>query len=257
MNPVGNVLFGIASAALLASAQAHAGATVVYMKGGVRDDGAPVTLGQRILPGTTVTTGPSALATLRFSDQQKIVLGEDTALKIADFHYVANEPRRDHATFDLVRGAVRFISGVIGARSPGVVALRCPQATFSVHGTDFMVALPNWAYLKVLKGAVGVTNLGGTVVFGENTSAAISSKSTLAQPVFTAALPTAASGAFSSLAVLPTEATVTPAAASGSAGADTAAVRAPMIDVRGAFKLGILAALIGAALSGSSATTHH
>jgi hypothetical protein len=259
MTPVRDSLFGVAAAAFFVSALVRAEAAVVNMKGDVRDHGAPVTLGHRVLPGTTLTTGAGAQVHLRFSDRQQIVLDQNTAFGITDFHYSADEPQGDRATFDLQRGAVRFISGAIGARNPDVVALRTPQATYSVRGTDFMVALVNPAYLKVLKGAVGVTNFAGTVVFGADSAAAVTSASAIAQPVFVARLPATASGAFSALAAVPTETAVMQADVSGAAGAATSAVPAPWIDVRSAIKLGIYAALIGAALSGgsSSATTHH
>ena len=257
MTPVRDTLFGFAAAAFFVSAQVHAEATVVNMKGDVRDHGAPVTLGHRVLPGTILTTGAGAQVHLRFSDRQQIVLDQNTAFRITDFHYSADEPQGDRATFDLQRGAVRFISGAIGARNPDVVALRAPQATYSVRGTDFMVALVNPAYLKVLEGAVGVTNLGGTVVFGADTAAAVTSVSAIAQPVLVAGLPATASGPFSTLAAVPTGTAVMQADVPGVAGAATSAVPAPGIDVRSAIKLGIYAALIGAALSGTSSSTHH
>lgn len=257
MTPIGNTLFGIAAVALFVSAQAHAEATVIFLRGDVRHDGVPVTQGQRVLPGTTLTTGPGAQAYLQFPDRQKIVLDQDTAFRVTDFHYNADEPQSDRATFDLLRGAARFISGAIGARNPSVVAVRTPQATFSVRGTDFMVALPDRAYLEVLKGAVSVTNSGGSVIVGENTTAMVASDSAIARPIFGANLPPAAGGPFSSLSVVPTEVAVTQAAASAAAGAATGTAPAPRIDVREAIHLGIYAALIGAALSGSSGTTHH
>lgn len=256
MTPLGSILVGIASTALLVSAQARADATIVFLQGDVRDDGVPVTQGGRILSGSTLTTGPGAQAYLAFPDRQKVVLHQDTAFRVAEFHYSAHVPKSDRATFDLLYGAVRLISGVIGARNPGVVALRTPQATFSVHGTDFIVAVPNWAYLKVLRGGVSVTNSVGSVIFGENTAAVVTSDAAIARPVFAAALPPAASGPISSLAQAPAEA-VTQANASRAAGAATGAVRGLSIDGGAAIRIGIYAALVSAALRGSGATTHH
>ena len=260
MPPVRNTLFGFAAAAFLVSALAHAEATVVNMKGDVRDNGAPVTLGHRILPGTTLTTGAGAQVHLRFSDRQQIVLDENTAFRITDFHYSADEPQGDRATFDLQRGAVRFISGAIGARNPGVVALRTSQATYSVRGTDFMVALVNPAFVNVVSGAVSTTNAGGTVVFGAGSIGQVASASSLAVPIPASALPAAASGAFSNLAAAQVTAAVTPAAAGGAtAGAATgAAAAAPTAGVGAAVAIGVGAAVIGTAVDdGGAATTHH
>jgi len=221
-------LFVLAAAGLVtATQQVQADAEVVYLNGNVRSDRGPVAQGQRVSPGTTVTTGPGAQADLHFSDRQRVLLGENTTFRIAAFNYVPREPQADRASFELLRGSVRLVSGAVGSRNPGVVALQIPQATLSPRGTDFMVALVDPAYLKVLQGAVAVTNGGGTVVFGENSAARVASGSAVAQPVFVAALPRAASNLFSSLAAAPMRAPAAQAAASSTASAAGSAVSPP------------------------------
>jgi hypothetical protein len=252
-------LFILAAAGLFAATQVHADAEVVYMTGDVRSDRGPVAQGQRISPGTTLTTGPGARAELHFSDRQRVLLGEDTAFRIAAFHYVAREPQADRASFELRRGSVRLVSGAVGSRNPGVVALQIPQASLSLRGTDFMVALVNPAYVKVLEGAVSVTNAGGTVVFGTNSAARVASASTVAQPVFVAALPPAASRPFSSLAAAPARAPATQAAASSAAGAAVPVGSAPSPSAAGIGKsalLGVWAALLVGALASDSTASH-
>jgi hypothetical protein len=278
-------LFILAAAGLFAATQVHADAEVVYMTGDVRSDRGPVAQGQRISPGTTLTTGPGARAELHFSDRQRVLLGEDTAFRIAAFHYVAREPQADRASFELRRGSVRLVSGAVGSRNPGVVALQIPQASLSLRGTDFMVALVNPAYVRVLEGAVSVTtNAGGTVVFGTNSAARVTSASAVAQPVFIAALPPAASRPFSSLAAAParapavqaaapsttgapvsppaagsTQAPATRAAASSAAGAAVPVGSAPSPSAAGIGKsalLGVWAALLVGALASDSTASH-
>ena len=155
-----------AAGLVTATQQVQADAEVVYLNGNVRSDRGPVAQGQRVSPGTTITTGPGAQADLHFFDRQRVLLGENTTFRIAAFNYVPREPQADRASFELLRGSVRLVSGAVGSRNPGVVALQIPQATLSPRGTDFMGALVNPAYLKVLQGAVAVTNGGGTVVSG-------------------------------------------------------------------------------------------
>jgi hypothetical protein len=253
-------LFILAAAGLFAATQVHADAEVVYMTGDVRSDRGPVAQGQRITPGTTLTTGPGARAELHFSDRQRVLLGEDTAFRIAAFHYVAREPQADRASFELRRGSVRLVSGAVGSRNPGVVALQIPQASLSLRGTDFMVALVNPAYVRVLEGAVSVTtNAGGTVVFGTNSAARVTSASAVAQPVFIAALPPAASRPFSSLAAAPARAPATQAAASSAAGAAVPVGSAPSPSAAGIGKsalLGVWAALLVGALASDSTASH-
>jgi hypothetical protein len=277
-------LFILAAAGLFAATQAQADAEVVYMTGDVRSDRGPVAQGQRISPGTTLTTGPGAQAELHFPDRQRVLLGENTAFRIAAFNYVAREPQADRASFELLRGSVRLVSGAVGSRNPGVVALQIPQASLSLRGTDFMVALVNPAYVRVLEGAVGVANAGGTVVFGTNSAARVTSASAVAQPVFIAALPPAASRPFSSLAAAParapavqaaapsttgapvsppaagsTQAPATRAAASSAAGAAVPVGSAPSPSAAGIGKsalLGVWAALLVGALASDSTASH-
>lgn len=260
MKPIRSILSVFAVAALLASAQALADAALVNMKGDVRIGNNPALPQQKVISGSTITTGIGAQATLRFDDRQQVVLNENTTFRITDFRYRAAEPRADRAVFDLLRGALRFITGVVGARNQSVVQLRVPQATIGIRGTDFMVALVNPAYVNVLSGAISTTNGGGAVVFGAGSIGQVASASALAVPIPASALPAAASGAFSNLAAAQVAAAVTPAAASSAtAGAATGAVAAPTAGVGAAVAVGVGAAIIGTAVDDGAptATTHH
>jgi hypothetical protein len=259
MNAIRSILSVFAVAALLASAHAFADATLVDMRGDVRIGSHPALPQQKVASGATVTTGVGAQAVLKFEDQQQVVLDENTTFRITNFRYRAAEPRTDGAVFDLLRGALRFISGVVGARNPSVVQLRVPQATIGIRGTDFMVALVNPAYVNVLSGAISATNGGGAVVFGAGSIGQVASASALAVPIPASALPAAASGAFSNLAAAQVAAAVTPAAASSAtAGAATgAAAAAPTTGVGALIVIGVGAAVIGTAVSDTSTPAQH
>jgi hypothetical protein len=258
MKLIRSILGIFAAAALLASAHALADATLVNMRGDVRVGNNPALPQQKVISGSTVSTGVGAQATLKFDDQQQVVLNENTTFRIADFRYRAAEPRADRAVFDLLRGALRFITGVVGARNPNVVQLRVPQATIGIRGTDFMVALVNPAFINVVSGAISATNGGGAVVFGAGSIGQVASASALAVPIPASALPAAASGAFSNLAAAQVAAAVTPAAASSAtAGAATGAVAAPTAGVGAAVVIGVGAAVIGTAIDDTSTPAVH
>jgi len=259
MKLIRSILGIFAAAALLASAHALADSTLVNMRGDVRIGTNPALPQQKVISGSTVTTGVGAQATLKFEDQQQVVLNENTTFRITDFRYRAAEPRGDRAVFDLLRGALRFISGVVGARNPNVVQLRVPQATIGIRGTDFMVALVNPAFVNVVSGAISATNGGGAVVFGAGSIGQVASASALAVPIPASALPAAASGAFSNLAAAQVAAAVTPAAASSAtAGAATGtAATATTAGVGAAVVIGVGAAVIGTAVDDTSTPTVH
>lgn len=252
------MLSAVLGAVLFAATQAHADAVLGQLKGEVRAGGAAVVEGQRIFSGTTVILGPGAQATLKFDDNMQVVLNENTTFRITDFRYRPQEPRSDRAVFDLLRGALRFLTGVVGARNRNTVALRAPQATIGIRGTDFMVAIVNPLYLNVLSGSVAASNSAGAAVFGANAIGAVASSTALAVPIAASALPAAAASAFSNLAAAQVAAATSAAAASGaSAGAATGAVAAPTAGVGAAIAVGVGAAVIGTAVSETSTTTHH
>jgi len=255
------IQFAVATLAALCSSAALADAVISSMKGDVRIGTDAAINTQRVFTGMTINTGPGAQAILKFDDQQQVVLNENTTFKIADFRYRAAEPRNDRAVFDLLQGALRFISGIVGARSPHTVALRVPQATIDIRGTDFMVVLVNPAYVNVVSGSIAATNSAGTVVFGPGSIGSIASSSALATPIPGTALPGAASGAFSNLAAAQVTAAVTPAVAEGvAAGAATGAAAAPTAGIGAAIAVGVGAAIIGTAVgkeSGGNSTTQH
>jgi hypothetical protein len=250
--------FAALAAGLLFSTAALADATITSMKGDVRVGNSPASASTAVFSGATITTGPGAQATLLFDDKQQIVLNENTTFRIADFRYHAEQPRGDRAVFDLLRGALRFITGIVGARSRNTVALRIPQATIGIRGTDFMVVLVNPGYVNVVHGAIGVTNGGGTTVFGEGAIGQVANAASLATSIPASALPPAASGAFSNLLAAQVAAAVTPAVAEGAAaGAATGAVAGPTAGMGAAVTLGVGAAIVGTAVHNDTTTTHH
>jgi hypothetical protein len=253
------MLSAMLAAALLAATQAHADATLINVRGDVRSGSESLAQGQRVFSGATINLGPGAQATLKFEDNMQVVLNENTTLKIADFRYRAQEPGGDRAVLDLLRGALRFVTGIVGARNRNTVALRVPQATIGIRGTDFMVALVNPAFVNVLSGSIAASNSAGTVVFGQAAIGQIATASSLAVPISASALPAAASSAFSNLAAAQVAAATTAGAAgSSSAGAATGAAAAPTAGVGAAVAVGVGIAIIGVAVDDEpSTTTHH
>jgi hypothetical protein len=243
---------------------AQADAVITSMRGDARMGNAAVALNQRIYSGSTLHTGPGAQVVLKFDDGQQIVLNETTTFKITDFRYRAAEPRNDRAVFDLLQGALRFITGIVGSRSRDSVQLRIPQATIGIRGTDFMVALVNPAYFNVVQGAIASSNAAGTVVFGAGTVGTVGSASSLALTMPASALPGAVTGAFSNLAAAQVAAAGAAGAAGGAGGASgAAAAAAPVGGAAGvAVGLGVAAGVIGISSSDDNstvlpATTHH
>src|SRR5882672_10242748 len=179
---LGHAVLALGFLALFSAASAFAAGVVQSMKGDVKagpvgQTDATVAVNQRLMPGTAVTTGADAQVVLRFDDGQQVVLNQNTEFRIVDFRY-EGDSKLDRTVFDLVKGALRMLSGAIVGRNRQVVALRTPQATIGIRGTDFMVALVNPAYVSVLQGAVSVTNAAGTVAFGAGSFGSVATSAT-------------------------------------------------------------------------------
>jgi hypothetical protein len=249
--------FAALLAVLLAVAvPAFAGTQVESMTGDVRVGQGPATPGADIPPGTTVVLGSEAKATLRFDDGMRVVLDRNTTFRIADFSYAADDPGKDRAVFDLTRGAMRMVTGVLGKRSPQALAMRAPHATIQVRGTDYMMALVNPAYLEVLSGSIAAINGAGTVVFGQKAFGEIAGPDALAVPASESAVPPNAMGAFARLLEgLDPVAAVLPADGSA-AGAAAAAAAEPTNPAAAAILLGVGAAAIWVLTNPQSTTSH-
>lgn len=208
------LVLGIAGA--MASAGAFAAAVVAELQGDVRvgapgAEGRPAARGQRVPPGSTVSTAAGSRAILSFDDGQVAALHENTQFRIDAFRYQLEKPADDKAFFVLLRGALRMVTGALGQRNPVAFVLRTDDTTIGVRGTDFMVAMVNPVYLSVLEGRIAAMNSAGTVLFAKGEFGAVASGKSLATAVRENSLPTRAASAFGGLGALP----IAPPAPSG------------------------------------------
>jgi len=162
---------------------------------------APVSVAkdQRVLPGTTVTTGAGAQAIIRFDDGHVVVLNENSEFRVNQYSFDKDKPQSDNIAIQILKGALRSVSGLIGSRSRNAFSLLAPQSTIGIRGTDFMIALVNPAYLSVLQGSIAATNAAGTATFAAGATATVASSTTLAVAIPVSALPASVSQTFSSL----------------------------------------------------------
>lgn len=195
-------MFGLS--ALLFASGAFANGFFQMVKGDVTaavGTGAPASVrpGQRFLPGTSFKTGPNSQAILRFDDGQAIVLDQNTEFQLNGYNFNRSRPQEDNIAVEILKGALRSISGLIGQRNRSRFALTAPQMTIGIRGTDFMVALTDQGYVSVLQGSIGVSNAAGTATFGAGSLGAVANSTTLAATIAAGALPAQASAAFSAL----------------------------------------------------------
>ena len=197
---------------------------------------------QQVQTGSTVTTGPGSQAIIRLDDGHAIVLSENSEFRINEYRFEKDNPQGDNIALQLLKGAVRSVSGLLTTRNRTRFAFLAPQATIGIRGTDFMVALENPAYLSVLEGAISATNAAGTAVFAAGATGTIATATALAVAIPAAALPATVAATFSQLASV----AIAAAAGAGAAtGAAAGGLTAPVV-------AGVAAAAAAAAAIASS-----
>ncbi len=211
---------------------------------------ASVAQNQRVAPGTIVTTGPGAQTVIRFDDGHTVVLSENTEFRVNQYSFDKDRPQGDNIALQLLKGAMRSVSGLIVSRTRNSFALIVPQATIGIRGTDFMVALVNPAYLSVLQGTIGVSNAAGTAAFSAGATATVASATTLATAIAASALPASVASAFSNLG-----SAVIGAAGAGAGGAAGAGAGAATGAASGGVTAGMVAAGVAAAGVAAAAAT--
>jgi hypothetical protein len=113
--------------------------------------------GDTFVQGTSFEASANGRVVIKFEDGQLAALLPNTTLRIDQYTYDPHNPRASSSSVVLVRGALRFVTGLIGATN--VEALRLVAGAFTVHmrGTDVSL-LSNPA------GQTAAVNLGGVLL---------------------------------------------------------------------------------------------
>ena len=132
----------LASACSLAMAAQVAG-TVVNLSGPLmakKNDGTVKVLALRseVEQGDTLVSERNTYALIKFIDNSEVTLKPNTTFKIEAFAYDQGKPEADNASFSLVKGGLRSITGLLGKRNKEKFALKTPTATIGIRGTTFI-----------------------------------------------------------------------------------------------------------------------
>lgn len=162
---------------------AQVAGTVVNLSGPLmvrKADGAVKVLGVKseVEQGDTLVAEKNTYALVRFIDNSEITLRPGTTFTVEAFNYDAARPEADSASFNLVKGGLRSVTGLLGKRNREKFQLKTPAATIGIRGTTFVVhwiepprpgarppLLAPGLHLSVTDGAIMVSNPGGSLGF--------------------------------------------------------------------------------------------
>ncbi|MFK7964292.1 MAG: FecR domain-containing protein [Burkholderiaceae bacterium] len=142
---------------------------------------------QEIFAGDRIFTGSNGQISLRFSDGMKMTIGPGSLLDISAY---LKEQGREKSWFDLLRGSLRTVSGLMGQRNPQSFKLSTPTATIGIRGTDFTVNQRDCSdgsckrpgtsttEVSVTKGAIDISSPGGKLRVNEGQTARVGQKGT-------------------------------------------------------------------------------
>lgn len=164
--------FGALLLAVFAQAKSVSVGEVVFVIGQANTqsaaEAAPAQLikrGASIHVGDVITTSGNAHVHVRFVDGAFLSVRPGSRLKVVDYDYNSQAPKKSTVRFDLQEGVARSITGAAGQAAKDRFRLNTPVAALGVRGTDFSV------YTRDLESVVAV-NSGAVVVapFGASCS---------------------------------------------------------------------------------------
>jgi hypothetical protein len=130
------LLFGGAAWAQVVGTIAHLSGPLVAKKanGSVK----VLSVKSEVENGDTLVAEKNTYAQIKFIDNGEITLRPNTTFKIEKFAYDADKAEGDVASFDLVKGGLRSVTGLLGKRNKEKFALKTPSATIGIRGTTFI-----------------------------------------------------------------------------------------------------------------------
>ena len=94
--------------------------------------------GLRVMVGDQILTGDNARVAIKMIDDAILILGSNTQFHIRQYNY-ASQARQGSASLELLKGALRSITGLIGKTSGKDFKIKTAVATIGIRGTDFWV----------------------------------------------------------------------------------------------------------------------
>ncbi len=89
--------------------------------------------------GDTLVTEKNTYALIKFIDNSEITLRPGTTFTVDKFTFDAGKADDDSASFTLIKGGLRSLTGLLGKRNKERFSMKTPAATIGIRGTTFIV----------------------------------------------------------------------------------------------------------------------
>jgi len=134
----------------------------------------PLKKGTEVYSGDAITTTDGRIQ-IRFSDGAYLALQPNTLFKVDQYAYEGKSDGKEKASYALVKGGLRTITGAIGKVNKQNYEIRTPTATIGIRGTSLGAESDeNGTTVSVYNGLVSVSSQGGSVTLSRGQSAHVS-----------------------------------------------------------------------------------
>jgi len=96
--------------------------------------------GSAVFAGDTIDVGNNGTVVLAMADATRLTLPAGTKFSVQQYRYIPSSPEASFASYKLLKGVVRTVSGSIAKAKPENVAYSTPTATVGIRGTAFDLA---------------------------------------------------------------------------------------------------------------------
>ncbi|MEO7940046.1 MAG: FecR family protein [Burkholderiaceae bacterium] len=96
--------------------------------------------GGPVYPGDIVETSGTGHAILVFRDNTKVTVQPRTQFRVESFVFNRQSPADGSVIFNLLRGGMRVLTGLVGQTRPQAVRMTTPTATVGIRGTGLDIA---------------------------------------------------------------------------------------------------------------------
>lgn len=98
------------------------------------------TAGMKVMSADKVITGPDSAVGITLQDGTLLSFGAKSVSQLNEFRY--DPVKRDgNLLVSVLKGSMRFVTGLLGKHNPAAVSVRTPTATIGMRGTDFIVSV--------------------------------------------------------------------------------------------------------------------
>lgn len=146
-------------AAEIGTAERVNGSVTVTPAGG---QARPLSANDAVREGDLVVTAANSEVLIKLRDETTLALRQQSQLRLAEFKFA--KALTDSFVGNLLKGAVRKVSGLIGKAQARNVRLTTPTATVGIRGTDFEVMIVEEETERTRAGTYDYVNDGRTFV---------------------------------------------------------------------------------------------